>query len=142
MIGLQAILLLSATLSGTPAGDTTAREKSWVDSLKPFAEAILEKGDAYLPEGLKRQKAIRRDFQRRGYANVLFEVLSMDVLGGVISYVKMHIWLVYSTPHHVYWIIPPRVEDSHVLPGVPFPDNESYPENPWKKDHSKRSHGP
>jgi len=142
MVGLPAILLLSAALSTAPGGDTTRGEKSWLDSLKPFAEAILEKGDAYLPEGLQRQRAIRRGFQRRGYANVLFEILSHDALSSMISYVKMNIWLVYSTPHHVYWIIPP--EPVHAIPGIPFPDDASYPVNPWKENRAKPkgSHGP
>ena len=136
MVGLPGILLLGAALtSGTP-GDSTAREKSWVDSLKPLTEAILEKGEAFLPPALQRQRAIRRAFQRRGYTNVLFEILSEDVPGALIAYLKMNIWLVYSTPHHVYMLLPP--DPDHGIPGIPFPDDASYPQNPWKEKYPAR----
>jgi hypothetical protein len=133
MVGFPGILLLSAALTSGAGGDSTAQEKSWADSLKPLAEAILERGDAFLPEGLQRQRAIRRVFQRRGYTNVLFQVLSEDVPGAVMAFIKMNIWLVYSTPHHVYMLIPP--DPDHGIPGIPFPDDASYPPNPWKEKY-------
>jgi hypothetical protein len=127
-------LLITASLTIGGGADTNVQNNVRFDTTKTLSRAILEHGDSYLPEGLRYQRTVRRQFQRRGYTNALYDVIAQDPLGSLLSFIKMKLWLMYSTPFRVYWIIPPDEEKR--LPGYPFPDDTSYPLNPWKDSYA------
>jgi hypothetical protein len=136
MNGILGILLISTTLTFHSVNDSASALPVWIDSNKTLAQVFLDKGEEYYPEGLKRQRAIRRKYQQWGYINVLYDVEAQDPLSCLFSFLKMYLWTTYSTPHLIYWLIPP--EPTHHIPGYPYPDDASYPANPWKKLYEKK----
>jgi hypothetical protein len=102
-----------------------------LDSLQTITKYISEHLDKLAPAGFKKQQKVRREFQQRGYSNVLYDVLNQDGLSALFSFIKVNLHIEYSMPHITYWIFPtyPRIGG----PAFPCPDDWSFPENPWKK---------
>ncbi len=116
----------------------SAMDKSyWIDSAKALSEAIKEAGDSVLPKDLQEQRAIRRGYQQRGYAYALYNVTGGDPISALLSFLKMEFWIAYSMPHRVYWIRKPDPDASLRIPGIPYPDDDSYPLNPWQRRYVK-----
>jgi hypothetical protein len=95
------------------------------------------------------RKEIRREFQQRGYANVLYEFEEGDGLSALMSYAKMTAHIEFVLPHNTLYAIIPIVQpprrESH-LPAaiysppsspplmVPLREDWTFPEDPWRKD--------
>ena len=95
---------------------------------------VLERVEQYAPAELKKQKQERNTFHRRAYANIVRDFIALDPLGALISYVKASLQIKYSMEHKILWIIPPRVVHGFELPGVAYPDDWSFPIDPWKRE--------
>jgi hypothetical protein len=104
-----------------------------MDSLQTITQYVLAHLDKMTPAGLMEQQQKRKTFQRKGYANMVYEILGRDGLGALFSFIRTRLHVEYSMAHKIYWIVPPMVTMGSVIPGVPFPDVWSFPEDPWSK---------
>ena len=107
-------------------------EESLTDSLTTVYEYTMKHLAEMTPRELKHQKQIRREFQRRGYSNILLDVINQDGLSALLSYLRVSLQIEYSLLHKTFWIVPP--DPRWGIPGIPFPDDWSFPEDPWKKE--------
>lgn len=81
---------------------------------------------------LEERKRTRLAMQRRGYSDVLMNVLSHDAAGAIFSYVRMRLHIEYSISHRpVYLKIP--ISGGKTM-DVLLPDDWSFPPDPWKKE--------
>jgi hypothetical protein len=138
---LPAVVLAAAlcSLSASPvaraqADSTGPRMKGWPDSLQTFEQYVRAHLREMTPPDLRAQQQKRRRFQQRGYGEVSVDLLRQDGLGALVSYLRCTLWVAYSMPHRIFWIIPPQEAMGSVIPGIPFPDDWSFPPDPWSKD--------
>jgi hypothetical protein len=109
------------------SGSTTR----WLDSLQTIGQYVREHLAELTPPKLKEQLRVRHTFQQRGYTSILLDVLNQDGLSALISFFKVNLHVEYSMTHKVFWIIPPDPRSGN--PGIPFPDDWSFPTDPWKE---------
>ena len=91
------------------------------------------------------RKQVLREYQQRGYVDVLSHVLNRDGLSALLAYVRVKSRIAYSIPHNQLYVFipvvqPPKRESN--LPGftgapsapmaIPLHDDWSYPPDPWK----------
>ena len=94
---------------------------------------------------LEARKRILRDYQQRGYVEVLSHVLDNDGLSALLAYVRVKSRIAYSIPHNQLYVYVPVVQPQRResnLPGftgapsppmaIPLRDDWSYPPDPWK----------
>lgn len=105
--------------------------KNLPDSLQTIGQYVRKHLAGMTPPALKVQQQQRRTFQQRGYCNILLDVLNQDVLSALFSLLRVNLHIDYAVPHRVFWIIPPEEALGIVIPGIPFPDDWSFPEDPW-----------
>ena len=123
------ILCLTVFVSASVVAQTPSSE-AWLDSLTKLSDytpALLAR--LYIPLR-EHRKSIRRDFQRRGYANVLLNVIEQDGFSALISFIKMKLQTEYSLDHSpiAYRISRKQVEI--------VPEDWSFPVDPWKRDEN------
>ena len=121
------ILFLTVFVIASVVAQSPSSE-NWVDSLTKLSDytpAFLAR--RYIPL-LEHRKSILRDFQRRGYANVLLNVVEQDGFSALISFIKMKLQIEYSLDHSpiVY-----RISRDHI---EIVPQDWSFPVDPWKRD--------
>ena len=137
---LPAFVLVVGLSSTGPSPATAQTDSSrhaaggWPDTLQTFEQYVRAHLREMTPPGLREQQRKRAAFQRRGYGEVLTDVLRGDGLGALISYLRVTLWIEYSMPHRIFWIIPPQQAMGSVIPGIPFPDDWSFPPDPWSKE--------
>lgn len=124
-------LLLEVNTSFAQSDSFIPAQTPWFDSSQTLNQYIKEHLDEMTPPEVKKRQGIRRAFQQRGYCNVLYDILNQDGLGAFISLVKVNLQLEYSLVHKTVWIIPPDPKGR--FPGIPFPEDWSFPADPWKK---------
>ena len=139
-------LLLAALIAFTLSNDAGTSSPEVDSALSESARAEFRRHlDSLTTPALEARKAARREVQRRGYANVLADVLSDDGVGSVLSLSRMNAELEYTISHHPLSIYVPIVpsESSRALPpwfftyksgplNIKLHDDWSMPENPWK----------
>jgi hypothetical protein len=131
IIVLTVVSLLGLTLMNSQPRKANQSDKICLDSLQKISDYILLHIDEMAPPGYKKQKEIRRNFQQKGYTNILYDVLNQDGLSALISFLKVNLHIEYSMNHKTYWIFPPIPRNGD--PGIPFPDDWSFPPDPWRK---------
>jgi hypothetical protein len=129
VIGILFIFGFRFSNAQTKIEDYSAQK--WVDSLQTISQYVKEHLAELTPREMKKQTSIRRAFQQRGYTNVLYDVLNQDGLGALISFITLNLHIEYSMPHKVFWIYP--ADPRSGFPGIPFPDDWSFPSDPWKR---------
>jgi hypothetical protein len=124
-------------------GQGTPQRQDEPDSLKQsFAREISKLSTPELEE----RKANRRKLQQRGYAYVLQEVLRMDGLSSLFSYVRLMAQLDLSLPQDQLIIYSTIRIDSRETPGlpgfyhmksspmgIPLHEPREFPRDPWRK---------
>lgn len=100
-----------------------------VDSLESWTSFILAHVSEYAPKGLRAEKRMRDRFYRRGYSAILRSVAAGDEFGSLLAWVRVNLQIAYSMEHKIFWIVPPETGG-----GVAFPDDWSFPADPWKKE--------
>jgi hypothetical protein len=81
----------------------------------------------------EQRRRLQREFQQRGYANVLMDVITLDGLSALASYVKTKLQIEYSLLHttlFAYFSVPHTGKQV----AIPLPEEWSFPEDPWKKE--------
>lgn len=102
--------------------------RPWIDTLTAWSDySTTFFSRLRLPERDYR-KFIRRDLQRRGYANVLSSLLDGDGLSALLSFVRTKLQLEYSLDHYPIFYRTPKGEL------LVIPEDWSFPADPWKKD--------
>ena len=118
----------------TPTVDNIRRSSSasQIDTLQSLTEYILQHLPQTTPKKLVHQMQVRNRFHRRGYPEVLSNVLRQDGLGALVAYFKMRLHVEFSMVHDVFWIIEP--DPGTGVEGIAFPDNRDIPRDPWKHE--------
>jgi hypothetical protein len=81
-------------------------------------------GEYATPE-FRGRKALRREFQRAGYASVLHDLLAFDAAGALLAFVRCRLQLEYSLPHNTIYFR----DDTGKLWALP--EEWSFPADPW-----------
>jgi hypothetical protein len=131
IIVLTVVILLGFKLIYSQPRKANEANRICLDSLQKISDYILLHIDEMAPPGYKKQKEIRRTFQQKGYTNILYNVLNQDGLSALISFLKVSLHIEYSMNHKTYWIFPPIPRNGD--PGIPFPDDWSFPPDPWRR---------
>ncbi len=76
------------------------------------------------PEYYRRLKA-RREFQRAGYLSVLHDVVALDGLGALLSFIRTRLQIEYSLPHNTIFF---RTGTGALWP---LPEDWNFPADPW-----------
>jgi hypothetical protein len=79
----------------------------------------------------EQRKELRRSIQRKGYSNVLMDVLSHDAVSALVSFVKMRLHIEYSISHRPLSVYARTARGTFA---IPLPDDWSFPADPWKKE--------
>jgi hypothetical protein len=81
--------------------------------------------DEFATPEFRERKKIRREFQRAGYANMLHDILSLDGLGALLSFIRTRLQIEYSLPHNTIYF--PDVRGNL----WPLPEDWTFPADPW-----------
>ena len=128
------VLLLAAGFSAAQSDDLAFQTKSnsWVDSLQPWSEFVLQHLETTTPQELIQQKRVRNRFHRTEYPGILLHFINQDGLGALISFIRVSMHVEYSMTHQIFWIIGP--DPASGQEGVAFPDDWAIPPDPWKRE--------
>jgi hypothetical protein len=108
------------------AADTTVK----YDSLGQIFSRRLTKIST---PAYEHRRQILKELQRRGYANVLMDVVTFDGLSAFATYLKIKLQIEYSLLHttlFAYFLVPHTGKQV----AIPLPEDWSFPEDPWKKE--------
>ncbi len=83
---------------------------------------------------LEQRKSDRKNMQRKGYSNILCDVLMNDGFSALISYIKTKMQIEYSISHRPLSLIVPIERGDGKTWSIPLPDDWSFPIDPWKKE--------
>lgn len=121
---------------------------------RPVAPAVTDSAAAAFRAATRRltspefelRKATRLEFQQRGYASILHEVLRRNALGAFLAMIKSKAQLDLHLPSNTLVVTvpinaPPRGDPRFEIfsapstPPLQFPlvEDRRFPENPWKK---------
>jgi hypothetical protein len=135
---LTATLLLLTPLqpSGEEKADTAKKER------QTFAEAA----SSLTSPALRERQVERRELQRRGYSNVLYDLARQDPLSALISYARVLLQVEWHIPHTTLYVyIPvsyPKSREANLPPvtgapsppmAIPLQDDWAFPEDPWRE---------
>ncbi|HLB01375.1 MAG TPA: hypothetical protein VJO14_08315 [Bacteroidota bacterium] len=76
------------------------------------------------PEYYDRKKT-RREFQRTGYMNMLHDILALDAVSALLSFIRIRLQIEYSLPHYTIYF---RTVTGGLMP---LPEDWTFPEDPW-----------
>lgn len=134
---MRVLWFLIITLPAFAAFHAKAQEKSAAadttinyDSLARIFSQRLAKIST---PAYEQRRRLQREFQQRGYANVLMDVITLDGLSALASYVKTKLQIEYSLLHttlFAYFSVPHTGKQV----AIPLPEEWSFPEDPWKKE--------
>ncbi len=128
-------LMLLPALFAANAERTVAHSQTFThQNLDSLAKLLNIEISKLTSPALQERKHIRREMQRKCYANVLSNVLSQDGLSAIISFIKTKLQSEYSISHRPITLFV-RIERSggKVLT-IPLSDDWSFPIDPWKKE--------
>jgi hypothetical protein len=140
VIRFSLFLTLAFSTGATPTQRDIKDEN--LDSLSHSFQAMMK--NLTTPE-FERRKQVLRMLQRRGYVEVLSDVVADDGPGALLSLVKVNAQIAYHLPHNELLIHiqptpsarPPYQSPWHFLaaPGGPFDvpliQDWTFPEDPW-----------
>jgi len=141
---LLVALALSSSLAGTIGGQS--REGSTGRDMDSLAQAFRVAAANISSPEMEHRKGLRRELQRRGYADILRDVLDGDGLSAFLSFVRVKSQIEYSLPHHTLFVyiqpdVAPRRDST--LPGFftmgggpmrfALQDNWTFPQDPWEE---------
>jgi hypothetical protein len=143
-ITFRSPLLIAITISSLLASPSAGQRREGGDD--SLAQAFRVAAATLSSPEMERRKAMRRELQQKGYADVLRDVLDGDGLSGLLSAVRVKAQIEYSLPHHTLYVylspVPVARRDS-TLPGfftmgggpIEFAlhDDWTYPADPWEK---------
>jgi hypothetical protein len=138
------LIALLLALAVSSAGDTTrggVKDEN-LDSLSGSFRAATKK--LTTPE-FERRKSVLRLYQRRGYVQVLSDVVADDGLSALLSLLKVDAQIAYHLPHDQLVFHIPPAEPPRPVPSSPWqflaPPSEpliiplvqewTFPEDPW-----------
>jgi len=126
-------ILILVTLSVTPQGSATAQPQPvGQDNWDSLAAVFNKELSSFTSPILEERKRTRVMLQRRGYSDVLMNILSEDALSAVFSYVRTLLQIEYSISHRPVYLRIPISGGGTV--NIPLPDDWSFPADPWRKD--------
>lgn len=137
---LTASLLLLTPLQ--PSGE----EKPSADTAKKGPQTFAEAASSLTSPALRERQALRRELQRRGYSNVLYDLARQDPLSALISYARVLLQVEWHIPHTTLYVyIPvsyPKSREANLPPvtgapsppmAIPLQDDWAFPEDPWRE---------
>jgi hypothetical protein len=137
---LTAFLLLLTPLQ--PSGE----EKPSADTAKKGPQTFAEGVASLTSPALRERQALRRELQRRGYSNVLYDLARRDPLSALISYARVLLEVEWHIPHTTLYVyIPvsyPKSREANLPPvtgapsppmAIPLQDDWAFPEDPWRE---------
>ena len=132
--GTSLVLSVIVTLAGI-AADSTSRRPSTLagdrfgsldsSAAREYAEAVRHLTTPQLEE----RKRVRRDYQRRHYAEVLYEEVQMDAAGALLAAVRSRAQLDIALPHNTLFISLPVNQPPP--PGLRMPGTTAQPSGPF-----------
>ena len=132
------LLLPSVTAAQVPSAQS---DRENLDSLQREVRRAI--ASLSTPE-LEKRKELRREFQQRGYSEILSASLAGDGLGALLAYLRMALQLEFFLPRNTLMVYipvsaPERADSTAYVQrrsapvAVPLVEDRSYPENPWKR---------
>jgi hypothetical protein len=131
VVALPAILLTTAPgprRSAARAQESAAAQLPGPvlpDTSASIGTHIRANVDAYATPEFRFRKAVRREFQRAGYANVLHDILALDPPGALLSFIRTRLRIEYSLPHNTI-----HFRDD-LGQSWPLPEDWTFPADPW-----------
>jgi hypothetical protein len=126
------LLLGGAPEPALHAQDSPGPEVLLPDPLLPDTSAALGKYilgqiDRFATPEFRERKMERREFQKAGYTNILHDVLGLDPVGALLSFVRTRLQIGYALPHNTIYF---RTLSGGIMP---LPEDWSFPADPWMK---------
>jgi hypothetical protein len=139
------ITFLTVLAFGFSAGPSPAQKEVKDESLDSLAASFRGMVRSLTTPELERRKMSLRQFQQRGYVEVLSDVVAEDGVSALLSLVKVNAQIAYHLPHNqlVFHIPPaaaarpPTQSPWHLLTSasqpytVPLIQDWTFPEDPW-----------
>ncbi len=134
---LGAFLLILTSDQGSPARSQLRHKPPdplpaplLSDPVLPDTTALIGK---YIAEHIQEfatpefhaRKKIRREFQRTGYTNVLHDVLALDAVSALLSFIRTRLQIEYSLPNNTIFF---RTDAGALMP---LPEDWKFPADPW-----------
>jgi hypothetical protein len=139
-----ALLLPAATLLPPAAAAQSPSPQRAPENVDSLAREVRRAMASLSTPELERRKELRREFQQRGYAEILSARLAGDGTGALLAYLRMALQLEFFLPRNTLYVYlpvaPPGRTDSAAYVqrrsapiAVPLRENRSYPEDPWAR---------
>jgi hypothetical protein len=126
-------IMIGLFLVGAATRSQIFSEKVWSDSVQNIQVSAMHNPPERYRSVVEERKTERRTLQRISYARILYDTIHHDAVAALFSYVKMKVHMQLALPHNMlFWIIQP--DEVHRIPGVPFEEEWSFPDDPWKKN--------
>lgn len=142
------IIFLSVALTlGLSSGSAPAQREIKDENLDSLSHSFQQMTSALTTPEFERRKKVLRMFQRRGYVEVLSDVVAEDGFGALLSLLKVNAQIAYHLPHNtLVFRIPPREisKPAETSPwqflapesapyDVPLIQDWTFPADPWEK---------
>lgn len=95
------------------------------DTTVSIGEYIAEHIEEFATPEFNARKKIRREFQRTGYTNILHDVLVLDAVSALLSFIRTRLQIEYSLPNNTIYI---RTDTGALMP---LPEDWKFPADPW-----------
>jgi hypothetical protein len=132
---------------GLPLADVPAQHKPMEENLDSLSQSFRSLTRSLTTPEFERRKQVLRLYQRRGYVQVLYDVVAEDGLSALLSLLKVNAQIAYHLPHdrlviHIPPAGSPQTEGKnpwHFLtrPSQPFDvaltQEWTFPEDPWRE---------
>ena len=127
-----AVLILTLCLAAAHSSETESQSLSHrnLDSLARLHFLEISKLE---PPALAARRRVRRELQRRCYADVLLSVCVQDGLSAILALLRGEMHIEFSISHRPLVPGVPRKENGEKLWDIPEIDDWTFPANPWEK---------
>ncbi len=132
-IFLAGVLLAALAFDPAPPVRSQLRHKSpdllpnpvLPDTSASIGKYIAEHIDEFATSEFYTRKKTRREFQRAGYVNILSDILALDAVSALLSFIRTRLQIEYSLPHHTIYF---RTDTGALWP---LPEEWEFPADPW-----------
>lgn len=133
MVLAAVALLLAAAFGAVPAPRFQLRHKPpdllpnpvLPDTAASLGKYIARHIDEFGTIEFYARRKTRREFQRTGYTNILHDVLALDALSALLSFIRTRLQIEYALPHNTIYFR----TDTGALEALP--EDWTFPADPW-----------
>ncbi len=126
--GFTTFLLAAAGLLFVPSSAGAQSHPSLIDSAVSQQEYVLKHFDEFATEEYRQRMETLREFQRKGYSEMLYWCGLGDGISAAFAYMRMALHIEFSIYHTPLYFM----TTSHELIVLPF--DWSFPDDPWREE--------